>query len=142
MTDSLNFGINIPQFHPDEGGLTDLGRFAVLVESLGFESAWTLDGIFHRIPFLEPLSSLAYIAAITKKIKLGTAVLLLPLRSPALVAEITATIDFLSSGRMILGLGLGGRKEEFEAVGIPIKERLPRFLEGVEMMRKLWTGDM
>ena len=135
------FGINMPQFHPDKTALTDLGRFAAHVESLGFDSVWTLDGIFHNIPFLEPLSSLAYIAAVTKRVRLGTAVLLLPLRTPAVIAEIAATIDFLSSGRMILGVGLGGRKEEFDACGVLMSERVPRFLEGVEIMRKLWTED-
>ncbi len=138
---NLKFGINIPQFHPDKTALTDLGRFAARAESLGFDSLWTLDGIFHSIPFLETLSSLAYVAALTKKVKLGTAVLLLPLRAPAVVAKVTATIDFLSSGRMILGTGLGGQKEQFEAVGVPMNERVPRFLEGIQIMRKLWTED-
>ncbi len=135
------FGINIPQFHPDKTALADLGRFATHVESLGFDSVWTLDGLFHNIPFLEPLSSLAYIAALTKNVKLGTAVLLLPLRTPAIIAKVAATIDFLSSGRMILGTGLGGQKEQFEAIGVPMNERVPRFLEGIQIMRKLWTED-
>ena len=71
----VKFGINIPQFHQDESELKHLGDFSARTESLGFNSVWAFDGIFHTIPFLEPLTSLAYVAALTKKVKLGTAIL-------------------------------------------------------------------
>lgn len=138
----VRFGINLPQFHPDDSaGMASLGKFASYAESLGFDSLWTLDGIFAGGPFLEPLSSLAYVAAVTKKMMLGTAVLLLPLRVPTIIAKVTATIDFLSSGRLILGAALGGKPEEFAACGVPINERVARFNEGIKIIRMLWTED-
>ena len=138
----VRFGINMPQFHPDNSAeLASLGKFASYAESLGFDSLWTLGGIFGDGPFLEPLSSLAYVAAVTKKMMLGTAVLLLPLRVPTIIAKVTATIDFLSSGRLILGAALGGRSDEFVACGVPINERVARFNEGIKIIRMLWTED-
>jgi probable F420-dependent oxidoreductase len=138
--DDVKFGINIPQFHPgDSSQLASLGKFAIEAEALGFDSLWTLDGVFREPPFLEPLSSLAYVAGLTKKVKLGTAVLLLPLRVPSIVAKETATIDFLSSGRVVLGAALGGGDKEYAASGVPITERVARFTEGLEIMRMLWT---
>ena len=134
------FGINIPQFHPKNSTeLLQLGKFAARAESLGFDSLWTLDGIFRDAPFLEPLSSLAYLAATTKTVKLGTGVLMLPLRVPAVVAKFTATVDFLSSGRLILGAALGGTANEFAASGVPLNERVARFTEGIKIMKMLWT---
>ncbi len=136
----VKFGINIPQFHPNNSSeLASLGKFAMRAESLAFDSLWTLDGIFRDAPFLEPLSSLAYLAALTKTVKLGTAVLMLPLRVPAVVAKFTATVDFLSSGRLILGAALGGTANEFAAAGVPMNQRVARFTEGIKIMRMLWT---
>jgi probable F420-dependent oxidoreductase len=138
--DDLRFGINIPQFHPENAEvLLALRDFAAHTESLGFDSLWTLDGIFHKVPFLEPTSSLAYLSAVTKTVKLGTAVLLLPLRPPALLAKFAATLDFLSSGRLILGVALGGGVEQFMACGVSQKERVPRLTESIKIMRMLWT---
>lgn len=134
------FGINIPQFHPEDSAeLLHLGKFAMRAESLGFDSLWTLDGIFRDAPFLEPLSSLAFLAATTNRVKLGTAVLMIPLRVPAIIAKFTATVDFLSSGRLILGAALGGTANEFAATGVPMNERVARFTEGIKIMRMLWT---
>ncbi len=139
--DGVRFGINIPQFQVDSSVLTSLGKFATHTESLGFDSLWTLDGILHDAPFLEPLTSLAYAAALTNVMKLGTAVLLVPLRTPALLAQQTASIDFLSSGRVILGAALGGRPSDFAACGVPMKERVARFSESIKIMRMLWMAD-
>jgi len=137
--DGAKFGINIPQFHPDNAAeLASLGKFAQHAETLGFDSLWTLDGIFRDLPFLEPMGSLAYLAAITRKVKLGTAVLMLPLRVPSVISKFTATIDFLSSGRMILGAAMGGTPNEFAASGVPMSERVARFTEGIKIMRLLW----
>lgn len=142
MSDRLEFGINLPQFHAsDSQKLASLGIFAEKVEKLGFDSVWTLDRVFHENPFLEPLSSLTFVAARTKRVKLGTAILMTPLRIPSILAKTAATIDFLSGGRLILGIALGGEKEAFAGCGVPMNERVARLLEGMKIMRMLWTRD-
>ena len=140
---NLRFGINIPQFVPssDRSVLTRLSKFAEAAESLGYDCLWTLDGIFHGVLFLEPLTCLGYLSSVTRKIKLGTAVLLLPLRVPAIVANETAAIDFLSGGRLVLGVAMGGQKKEYAACGVPMSERVPRFVEGIQILKMLWSQD-
>ena len=140
--DRKEFGINLPQFHPDDSGqLFSVGDFAEKAESLGFDSVWTLDRVFHGVPFLEPLSMLAFVASRTRRIKLGTAVLMTPLRIPSILAKTAATIDFLSGGRLILGIALGGQADEYAASGTPMNERVARFVEGIKIMRMLWNED-
>jgi probable F420-dependent oxidoreductase len=118
--------------------ITDLVRLA---ESLRFDSAWvsehhgSSDGY---MPSLLP--TLAAFAAATDHIKLGTGVMLTPFHHPLRLAEDAATVDLLSSGRLILGLGLGWREEEFRMFGIPIRERVSRTTETVEILRRAWTG--
>ena len=85
---------------------------------------------------------LARLAAEAEGMVLGPGLLLLPLLNPVVVAEEAATLDWLTGGRFVLGLGLGYRQEEFDSIGVPIKERVPRFVEGVEVIRKLWRDDV
>jgi alkanesulfonate monooxygenase SsuD/methylene tetrahydromethanopterin reductase-like flavin-dependent oxidoreductase (luciferase family) len=85
---------------------------------------------------------LARLAAEAEGMRLGPGLLLLPLLNPVIVAEETATLDWLTGGNAIIGLGLGYRAEEFASIGIPFKERVPRFVEGVEVIRKLWRDDV
>src|SRR5258708_28080515 len=85
---------------------------------------------------------LARLAAEAQGMRLGPGLLLLPLLNPVVVAEETATFDWLTGGNAIIGLGLGYRKEEFESIGVPFKERVPRFVEAVEVIRKLWRDDV
>jgi probable F420-dependent oxidoreductase len=111
-------------------------------EALGFDSAWvsehhgTSDGY---LPSL--LTMLAAFAAVTERIALGTGVILTPLHDPIRLAEDAAVVDQLSSGRLILGLGLGWREEEFRMLRIPMRERLARHVDTVEILRRAWTGD-
>jgi probable F420-dependent oxidoreductase len=113
-----------------------------LAETLGFDSAWvsehhgSSDGY---MPSLLP--TLAGFAAATERIKLGTGVVLAPFHHPLRLAEDAATVDLLSGGRLILGLGLGWREEEFRMFGVPMKERVRRTVETVEILRKAWTGE-
>src|ERR1700675_819927 len=85
---------------------------------------------------------LARLAAEAEGMQVGPGLLLLPLLNPVVVAEETATLDWLCGGNAIIGLGLGYRQEEFDSIGIPFKERVPRFVEGVEVIRKLWRDDV
>jgi probable F420-dependent oxidoreductase len=112
-----------------------------LAEALGFDAAWVSehhgasDGY---LPSLLPV--LGAFAAATERIRLGTGVLLAPLHDPLRLAEDAAVVDLLSGGRLILGLGLGWREEEFRMFRVPLRERVRRTAEAVEVLRRAWTG--
>ena len=109
------------------------------VEALGYESLWTGDHVSFHGPIYESLTLLASYASVTQRIRLGTAVYLLALRHPTIAAKITSTLDALSGGRLIFGVGVGGENpKEFEAAGVPHKERGARVTEGIDVVRALW----
>jgi probable F420-dependent oxidoreductase len=109
------------------------------VEALGFESVWTGDHVSFHGPIHESLTLLATYVPITRRIRLGTAVYLLALRAPAIAAKATATLDALSGGRLIFGVGVGGENpREFELCGVPHRERGARVTEGIDVVRTLW----
>ena len=110
------------------------------VEALGIDSIWLADHVLPPRPDLETMTLLSIYTAKTRRIKLGTSILLLPLRNPILVAKAIATLDYLSDGRMVLGLGVGGENpKEFSACGVPLSERKSRIEEGITILKKLWT---
>jgi len=112
------------------------------VEELGFDSVWTSEHIFFYGPTLDAFTSLAAMAARTRRILLGTAVTLLPLRPPAVIAKEAASVDLISGGRLILGIGVGGEfPKEFEACGIPLQERGARANEAIRILRLLWQQE-
>src|SRR6266481_4024692 len=109
------------------------------LEAIGYDSVWTGDHMSFHNPLYESLTLLASYAPITKRIKLGVAVYLLALRAPAVAAKAAATVDVLSGGRLIFGVGVGGENpKEFELCGVPHKERGARVTEGIEVVRALW----
>lgn len=135
-----------------------LRTVAVTAERLGFATLWApehvvlvqeyvsrypySDGRFPGppdIPIADPFTTLAYAAACTSKIRLGTGICLVPEHNPLVLAKTAATLDRLSGGRFILGVGVGWLAEEFQALGIPFERRGPRTREYIEVMRKLWT---
>ena len=122
--------------------LTKIIDLAVQAEELGFDSVWVGDSILAR-PRLEALTTLAAVASRTRRVKLGTAVLLSALRQPVLLANEAANLDILSNGRLILGLGIATKtpttEREFAACGVPFGRRIGMFEEGIEVMRRLWT---
>jgi probable F420-dependent oxidoreductase len=122
---------------------TKIVYLAELAEGLGFDSVWVGDSILAR-PRLEAMTTLAAVATRTRQVKLGTAVLLSALRHPVVLANEAANLDILSNGRVILGLGVATKtptvEREFAACGVPFARRLGIFEEGVEVMRRLWTG--
>ncbi len=156
----MKFGIafaNTLQFSRREG-LIELAQGA---ESSGFESLWTVEHVIFpssyeseypydpsgrmagspETPIPDPLMWLAFVAAATEEMRLGTGILILPQRNPVVLAKEVATLDDLSGGRVELGIGVGWLQEEFEALGVPFDERGPRTDEYVDVMRSLWGGD-
>ena len=120
-------------------------QMAETAERIGYDSVWIGDSITSK-PRLEPLTTMAAIAARTSRVKIGTAVLLNALRHPVHLAHAAATIDNISGGRTILGLGAGRSNnrmfvDEHAAVGVPIMERAARMEESIRVMRALWTGE-
>ena len=144
----LGFGLITCQRHPaDTRSDVELYQqaieLAVEAEELGFDSVWVSEHHFlddAYMPSLLPV--LAALAARTRSIRLGTALLLAPLYDPLRLAEDAATVDLLSGGRLTLGLGLGWREEEFDALGVAMSERAARLEGTVEVLRRAWDGDL
>ena len=140
MATNAKIGLLVPgSFGGQPPKLEEFTEFFQNAESLGFHSLWVIDRVFHPINIIDPLTLLTCAAAVTSRIRLGTAVYLFVLRNPVLAAKTTATLDYLSGGRLTLGISLGGRDNEFEPMGVPVKRRVSRFEEGLAVMRKLWT---
>jgi probable F420-dependent oxidoreductase len=109
------------------------------VEGLGLDSVWTGDHVSFHGPIYESLTLLASYASITARVKLGTGVFLLALRHPTIAAKVTSTLDALSGGRLIFGVGVGGENpKEFEASGVSPRERGARVDEAIDVVRALW----
>jgi probable F420-dependent oxidoreductase len=132
---------------------------ALRAEALGFDSVFVTDRMLIPVaataaypysatgafplgpdePWLECLTAVTYLATVTRRIRVGTSVLVIPYRNPVATARALATADYLSRGRVILGAGIGWWREEFEALGVPFEERAARTLEALRLMREIWT---
>ena len=143
----IGYSLSNNQGMEDIQGVIDL---AVGAEKLGFDSVWASEHVFNvsyvydRIgdkPYYEPLTVLTYVAAMTSTIGLGTSVLVLPYHNPIRLAKVAATLDVLSGGRVMLGLGVGVIEEELEARGSPFAERGAISDEMIAVMKELWTKD-
>ncbi len=122
--------------------IDELVALVQLVDRCGYDSIWAGDHVSFAIPFLDPLLQLAQAAVASRRLLLGTGVFLLPLRHPAPVAKQVATLDHLTEGRLIFGVGVGGEfPKEYEVCGVPLGERGARLAEGVAVLRKLWSGE-
>ncbi|MGQ4807634.1 F420-dependent glucose-6-phosphate dehydrogenase [Candidatus Entotheonellaceae bacterium PAL068K] len=146
--ESMEFGVTIP----NNWGIADprqvlaLGRLA---EELGYDSVWVMDHLFNtgyireRLddkPYYHPLAILSHLSATTRRVVLGTSVLVLPYHNPVELAKYTATLDQMSGGRVTLGVGVGAMTEEFEALGIPLRQRGARTNTCIAIMKELWTN--
>lgn len=155
----MRFGINFV----NGGVLTEPDRLltlGLLAEDLGFSSMWAADHVVipvdfasrypladnddppfpHDVPFAEPIVQLTFLAAVTASLRLGIGVLVLAQRNPVAVAKQLATLDRLSGGRLLVGIGTGWLREEYEALGVPFEHRFGRTREGIEVLRHLWQG--
>jgi alkanesulfonate monooxygenase len=144
MTD---FGLAIRNFVgpgevPDIPGVHAYARRA---EELGFESLWAWDhvilGVEPSFPILDSVGILTAIAARTRTIKLGTGVMVLPLRNPTVAAKALSTLDVISRGRLILGVAAGWYAREFDAVGVPFRQRGRLFERNLDILTRLWTDE-
>ncbi|NKB56364.1 MAG: LLM class flavin-dependent oxidoreductase [Alphaproteobacteria bacterium] len=125
-----------------EEGIAGLVRQAELADELGYDSAW-LPQHYVSAPYasIQPGPLIGLLAAHTRRLRLGTGVFLLPFTRPVVLAEEMASLDWITGGRLIFGAGMGYRADEFAAIGVPIKERVGRFTEGLELIRRLWVED-
>jgi probable F420-dependent oxidoreductase len=143
----MQLGIHLP--HAGEQARPELiRRFAVRAEEMGLSDVWVSEHIivpraqFPRSPlFYDAVLTLTWVSAVTQRVRLGTSVLVLPMRHPLPLAKELATLHNLSGGRLILGAGVGWLEPEFAALGVPFRERGRRMDEGIAMMRAVWTHD-
>jgi probable F420-dependent oxidoreductase len=123
---------------PDAGRLRELAQSA---EELGYDSIWAGDHISYRNPIIDIVVALSTFAAATERITIGAGIVLLPLRHPSVVAKEFASLDHVSGGRVILGIGVGGESaKDFEAVGVDSRERGARTDEAMRALRELFRG--
>jgi probable F420-dependent oxidoreductase len=144
----MKFGVTIP----NNWGVADpqqVLRMGPLAEELNYDSIWVMDHLFNNgyirerlddKPYYHPLATLSYLAATTRRVALGTSVLVLPYHNPVELAKYTATLDHMSGGRVILGVGVGAMTEEFEALGVPFRQRGALTNECIAVMKELWTN--
>jgi len=158
----VRFGVPLPQFGPQAAGpevASRIARVATAADRLGYDVLWTAEHlIFPReirtpypygdrfpfpttSPFLEVVSTLSYLAALTRRILLSSSVMVLPYRHPVLFAKELATLDVLSGGRVLVGVAAGWLAEEFDMLGVPFRERGARMDEYLDVLRILWTEE-
>jgi probable F420-dependent oxidoreductase len=122
-----------------------LYAYAERAEALGFESLWAWDhvllGVEPAFPILDSITMLGAVAARTRRIKLGTGVLVLPLRNPVVAAKALGSLDVISGGRLVLGVAAGWYAREFDAVGVPFKQRGRQFERNLDILLRLWTDE-
>lgn len=136
----VSFGIALPQsFSTRADGRERLDSFLRAADDSPFESLWVQEQLLGRDPSLEPLTSLAYAAAMTSRLRLGTATVVGPLRDPVLLAKVAATLDVMSGGRLTLGLSIGEVAQIYDAVGVDMSERGRRLDEVVDVLVSLWS---
>jgi probable F420-dependent oxidoreductase len=153
---TMRLGFAVPQFGPDAGpnALLEVARLA---EELGYDSLWVIERLLYprnpKAPYpatadgslplayrrsLDPLATLAYLAAATSRVRIGTSIINLTYHNPVLLARELGTIDVLSQGRLDVGLGVGWSPDEFEAVGVPMGDRGRRAEEALQVLEAIW----
>jgi probable F420-dependent oxidoreductase len=144
----MRLGIHLPHIG-QKAGPGAIRDAAIQAETLGFADVWVSEHIIvpneRAYPpsaiFWDPVLTLTWAAAYTSRVGLGTSVLVLPMRHPLPLAKELATLQNLSGGRLILGAGVGWLEDEFDALGVPFRERGRRMDEGIAMMRAVWNDD-
>ena len=145
----MEFGFSLSNNQGMED-VRDVLSLARQAEELGFDSVWASEHVFNtsyvydRIgnrPYYEPLAILSYVAATTSRVLLGTSVLVIPYHNPIKLAKTAATLDVMSGGRLVLGIGVGVIEQEMEAMGVPFAERGAFTDEAIAVMKELWSQE-
>jgi alkanesulfonate monooxygenase SsuD/methylene tetrahydromethanopterin reductase-like flavin-dependent oxidoreductase (luciferase family) len=144
----VKIGVNVPNFGPGTNPGV-LRRWAQLAEGLGFDLLMVSDHLvitpdvaeLYPAPFYEPFTTLAWLAGLTSRIRLGTTVLIVPYRHPLLMARMAANLSRLSEGRLVLGVGVGWARQEFSALGVPFEQRGKLTDDHLRAMRAAWDSE-
>ena len=155
----MEIGIQLPSAQPGANA-GDIVEVARSTERLGYDAVWVFDHLFTPVgleskypytktgdyalsaddPFFDPLGVFGVVAGATERVKMGTAVLIPAYRNPVVLGKVLATIENFAPGRIVLGIGAGWMKEEFDAVGVPMKRRGARLEEYAQALRTIWSG--
>jgi probable F420-dependent oxidoreductase len=144
---TVEFGLALENFTPERKvpDMDAITAYAITAEELGFASVWAWDHLFlgarRPFPFLEAMTTLSMVAARTSRVKLGTGILVLPIREPAIMAKTAATLQLASGGRLMLGVGAGWYEREFDATAVPFRQRGKVFERNLDLMLRLWDDD-
>jgi probable F420-dependent oxidoreductase len=144
---NAEFGLALENFTPENKSpsIESLIEYSTTAEQLGFSSLWAWDHLFlgtrRAFPFFEALTTLSLLASRTSRVTLGTGVLVLPIREPAVLAKATSTLQIASGGRLTLGMAAGWYEREFQATAVPFKGRGSVFERNLEILYRLWEED-
>ncbi len=139
----MRLGVTLPRLGPDGRPLTGEALIdgARLIERTGFDSLWCFDAIGRGFILPDPLIAVSVAAAVTQRVTVGTCILQVPLRRPVELALRILTASLICQGRLLLGVGAGSTRTDFDAVGLDYDTRMQQFAEAVDVMRRLWSGE-
>jgi probable F420-dependent oxidoreductase len=145
LADRIPFGMSLPHRSPDRLGvggfdMDTIRTVAQRAEAYGFRDLWVTENTFDHVTCFDPVVVLTYAAAVTSRIRVGASVLVLPVHDPRWVAHQWATLDTVSQGRAVMGVGIG-RPQHYQEFQIPAEGRVSRFRESLEVIRALWTSE-
>src|SRR5450432_1424612 len=140
LKDLIPFGMSLPHRSPDRIGMDVVRIVATRADALGFRDLWVTENTLDHVMSFDPIVVLTYAAAVTSRIGLGASVLVLPIHDPRMVAHQWATLDTVSNGRAIMGVGIG-RPFHFKEFQVSEEGRVARFREQIELIRALWSQE-
>src|SRR5207253_9402510 len=138
LKDRITLGMSLPHRSPEPIDMNVVRQVAQRAEALGFRDLWVTENTLDHVFSFDPIVVLTYAAAMTRSIRVGVSVVVLPIQNPIHVAHQVATLDYVSNGRAILGAGLG-RDHHYTEFQVPREHRVRRFREGIEVIKTLWT---
>ena len=140
LKDQIELGMSLPHRGPEPVDMTAVEQVARRSDALGFRDLWVTENTVDHVFSFDPFVALTWAAAVTKKIRVGVSVSILPVHDPIMMAHRVATLDYMSGGRALLGVGLG-RDFHYETFGVAKETRVRRFREALELMKALWSGN-
>src|SRR5436190_4618758 len=140
LKDRIPFGMALPHRSPEPIDMAAVRHVAQRAEALGFQDLWVTENSLDHVFCFDPVVVLTYAAAVTSRIRLGASVVVLQIHSPLMVAHQWASLDYVSNGRAILGVGIG-REHHYRQFEVPQEGRVSRFREELEVIRALWSEE-